>query len=41
MDLGKEDIIVGYDWLRKHNLEVDQITGKVMPKIPKKQVIGL
>ena len=27
--LGKQKVILGYTWLRKHNLEIDFATGKV------------
>jgi len=28
-DLGKSNLIIGYTWLHKHNLEIDWETGKV------------
>ncbi|KNG47714.1 hypothetical protein TW65_05783 [Stemphylium lycopersici] len=40
MDLGEEDMLIGYDWLIKHNLAIDWLRKTILGREPARKVAG-
>ncbi|KAK1918666.1 hypothetical protein P3342_001715 [Pyrenophora teres f. teres] len=41
MDLGEEDMLIGYDWLIKHNPAIDWLRKKILGREPARKVAGI
>ncbi|KAK1911183.1 hypothetical protein P3342_011785 [Pyrenophora teres f. teres] len=41
MDLGEEDMLIGYDWLIKHNPAIDWLRKKILGREPARKVAGV